>query len=46
MEDKKKKPTGQAAGKPGKASNEVMAGLRKQPAIMNLAGKKVSNKGR
>ena len=45
MEDKKKS-TKQAAGKPGKAPNQVVAGLRKQPAVMNLAGKKPNNKGR
>jgi hypothetical protein len=37
MEDKKSTPS---AGKPGKAPNEVMAGLRKIPAVQNLAGNK------
>jgi hypothetical protein len=47
MEDaKKKKPTGQAAGKPGKPQKEVSAGLRKQPAIMNLGGNNAARKGK
>lgn len=46
MEDAKKKSSSQAAGKPGKAPNEVMAGLRKQPGIMNLGGKNATKRER
>lgn len=46
MEDAKKKGTGQAAGKPGKSPSQVTAGLRKQPAIMNLGGKNAAKKGK
>ena len=47
MDDKKKpKLTPQPAGKPGKTSNEVAAGLRKTPAILNLGGNNAAKKGK
>jgi hypothetical protein len=47
MEDKRKtKLTPQPAGKPGKTSKEVAAGLRKTPAILNLGGFNTPKKGK
>lgn len=45
MEDKKKS-TGTKAGKPGKPDSRVVGALMKHPNVMNLAGQKVTNKGK
>lgn len=45
MQDKKKN-TGKSAGTPGKAPSQIIAGLRKTPAIMNLGGKLASKRGK
>lgn len=46
MEDKKKATGSMKAGKPGKPDGRVQGGLMKHPNVMNLGGRRATNKGK